>query len=123
MANREKLDEALKALQHALIFENKIKQDDFFFGGIAKAFEVAIEYAWKYFRSEAADAGLEVPSPRDAIKQAANLGLIDNLEEWLGLLKTKNIAVHDYIGLPKDEYLAQIKRFATLAGQIRTPKG
>ena len=120
MANtsKTKFTDAVRSLEHALSFESKITEDDFYFGGIAKAFETALEYAWKYFRAEALDAGLDVPSPREAIKQAANLGLIDNLDEWLGLLKTRNIAVHDYIGIPKDEYLLQIKLFAQLAQKV-----
>lgn len=116
--SRSKFEEAVRALEHALGFECKIQEDDFYFGGIAKAFETAIEYAWKYFRSEALDAGLDVPSPREAIKQAANLGLIEDLEAWLGLLKTRNIAVHDYIGLPRNEYLEQIKLFAKLSKKL-----
>lgn len=117
--SRTKFIDAVRSLDHALSFESKIAEDDFYFGGIAKAFETAIEYAWKYFRAEALDAGLDVPSPREAIKQAANLGLIDNLDDWLGLLKTRNIAVHDYIGLSRDEYLSQIKLFSLLAQKVR----
>jgi nucleotidyltransferase substrate binding protein (TIGR01987 family) len=115
---RLKFSESVKALEHALGFEQKISEDSFYFGGIAKAFESSIEYAWKYFRSEALDAGLEAPSPRDAIKQAGVLGIIDNVEEWLDLLKTRNYAVHDYIGISKDDYLRQIKRFAEMARRL-----
>lgn len=64
------------------------------------------------------DAGLEVPSPRDAIKQAAALGIIQDLEEWLGLLKTRNIAVHNYLGLSNEEYLEQIKKYIQLVRKI-----
>jgi nucleotidyltransferase substrate binding protein (TIGR01987 family) len=119
--SRDKLDQALAALEHALSFEGKVKTDAFYFGGIAKAFETAIEYAWKYFRGEAINAGFEVASPREAIKLAATIGIIDELDLWLGFLKTRNIAVHDYIGLPQDEYLEQIKLFATCAKKIKAP--
>lgn len=120
MKSKDNFVESLNSLDHAIIkFESKIVEDCFYFGGIAKAFETAIEYAWKYFRAEAIEAGLDVPSPRDAIKQAANLGLIENLDEWLGFLKTRNLAVHDYIGIPKEDYLKQIKKFLTLAKKVK----
>ncbi len=118
MGSKEKFRESFEALKHSLKYEKKISEDAFYFGGIAKAFETSIEYAWKYFRLEALEAGLEVHSPRDAIKQAANLDLIDELDEWLGLLKTRNIAVHDYIGISQDEYLGQIKKFVVLGERI-----
>jgi nucleotidyltransferase substrate binding protein (TIGR01987 family) len=122
-SSKVKFEQSLEDLRHALSFEPKAKEDLFFFGGIAKAFETAMEYTWKYFRSEAISAGFDVPSPREAIKLAANLGMIEDLEEWLGLLKTRNIAVHDYIGFPREEYLAQIKLFAQLSKKIRAPRG
>ena len=59
---KEKFNASLKALEHALNFEGKITEDSFYFGGIAKAFETAIEYAWKYFRYEALEAGLDSPA-------------------------------------------------------------
>ena len=121
--SKAKFEQSLEALRHALTFEVQASKDAFYFGGIAKAFETSIEYAWKYFRTEAVSAGFEVPSPREAIKLAANLGMIDDLEAWLGLLKTRNIAVHDYIGFPREEYLSQIKIFADRASKIRAPRG
>ena len=121
--SKVKLEQSLEALRYALTFESKASQDPFYFGGIAKAFETAMEYSWKYFRTEAISAGFDVPSPREAIKLAANLGMIEELDSWLGLLKTRNIAVHDYIGLPQEEYLAQIKLFAEMAKRIRPSRG
>ena len=121
--SKVKFEQSIEALRHALTFESKVSQDRFYFGGIAKAFETAMEYAWKYFRAEAVGAGFDVPSPREAIKLAAHLGMIEELDTWLGLLKTRNIAVHDYIGLPQEEYLAQIKVFAEVAKRIKEPRG
>lgn len=121
--SKAKFEQSLEALRHALTFETQASSDPFYFGGIAKAFETSIEYACKYFRTEAISAGFEAPSPREAIKLAANLAMIDDLDAWLGLLKTRNIAVHDYIGFPREEYLSQIKIFAYLASRIRAPRG
>jgi nucleotidyltransferase substrate binding protein (TIGR01987 family) len=115
----EKLKKALADLEHALSFEKKAIKDGFYYLGIAKAFEIAFEYAWKYFRNESTEAGFEVVSPRDAIKYAGSLKLIDDVELWLTFLKARNVAVHDYLGLTPDEYLTMVKRFAAAAAKLK----
>jgi len=123
MSSVEKFKAALKALSHALEFEKQARKDDFYYGGIAKAFEVAIEYAWKYFRAEVVASGLEAPSPRDAIKSAGKIGIIDDVEAWLEFLRIRNIAVHDYLGVTQDQYLASIQKFLVLARKVNSRKG
>lgn len=107
----EKLKQAITDLKHALSFEKKIAEDSFYFSGIAKNFETCFEYAWKYFKQRAIEDGLEAFSPRDAIKMAGRLNLIDDVEKWLGFLEDRNEAVHDYMGISDEEYLKTIKSF------------
>ncbi len=107
----EKLSASIAALEHALSFEKEAKKDPFFFSGIVKSFEVCFEYAWKHFKREADGRGLEVYSPKDAIRVAGQLGLIEDVERWLGFLTDRNFAVHDYIGISNEEYLKTIKAF------------
>lgn len=45
MNNKEKFKQSFAALENAMKYEHKIADDDFYFGGIAKAFETSIEYA------------------------------------------------------------------------------
>ncbi len=119
MTENDKFKNSILALKHALEFESKAYKDDFYYGGIAKAFEVTLEYSWKVFRKEVLDAGLEAPSPRDAIKQAGKINLIDDVEKWLRYLKIRNIAVHDYLGLTKEAYLNEIKDFLSEVQKIK----
>ena len=106
-----KLKEVAAALEHALSFERMIEQDEFYAGGIAKAFEVALEYAWKYLKHRVNSEHLEAYSPREAIKLAGSIMLIDDPEFWLRCLDARNLAVHDYIGISRKDYLRLIKRF------------
>ena len=106
-----KLDETAAALEHALSFEHLIKSDEFYAGGIAKAYEVALEYSWKYLKQRADIEHLEAYSPREAIKLAGRIGLIDDVEFWLRCMDARNLAVHDYIGISREDYLLLIKRF------------
>ena len=116
----DKLAQAVAALEHALEFEQQAGEDRFYFAGIAKCFEICLEYAWKEFRRAAVAEGLEVYSPREAIKTAGRLGLVDNVEQWLGFLEDRNTAVHDYLGISDADYLETIKAF--LAEVRRLPR-
>ncbi len=111
MTTQEKLQQAMVDLDRALSFEKEALKDRFYYGGIAKAFELAMEYSWKYLKAEALDAGLEANSPRDAIKQAGVLGIIKDVEKWLKFLRIRNIAVHDYLGVSQEDYLNAAREF------------
>jgi len=107
----KKFRDSISSLEHALEFEKECKKDRFYFAGISKCFEVCLEYAWKYFRQCAADEGLKVYSPKEAIKTAGRLELIENVEVWLDFLNTRNIAVHDYLSVSDEDYLDIVKKF------------
>lgn len=109
--NDEKLKQAIHNLEHALSFEGRIAEDGFYFSGIAKNFESCLEYAWKYFKRMAQKEGIEPYSPRDAIKAAGKIGLIDDVEKWFDFLDDRNDAVHDYMGISDEDYLKTIKEF------------
>jgi len=107
----KKFKESIDALEHALTFLDKAKKDNFYTSGIAKKFEICFEYAWKFFKQKANEEGLEAFSPKETIKIAGRLGLINNVEKWLDFLEDRNIAVHDYLGMPEDKYLKTIQEF------------
>lgn len=109
--DNQKLLDSIESFEHALSFQKKIKEDSFYFLGLAKAYEICLEYCWKYFKKTAEDEGLEAFSPREAIKLAGRLEIIDSVESWLRFLEIRNRAVHDYIGVPSDEYLKTINEF------------
>jgi nucleotidyltransferase substrate binding protein (TIGR01987 family) len=103
MAIDAKLSQAIADLEHALDFEKQAQKDTFYMRGIAKSFEICLEYAWKYFKRCAQDNGLEAFSPKESIKMAGRLKLIDNVELWLDFLTDRNFAVHDYQGIDEQE--------------------
>jgi nucleotidyltransferase substrate binding protein (TIGR01987 family) len=115
---KDKFQQALHELQHAFSFEKQSKKDSFYFSGIAKCFEVALEYAWTYLKELAESEGLEVTSPKDAIRKAGQIGVISDVEMWLKFLEARNIAVHDYLGLPQGKYLEQARLFLQEAGKL-----
>lgn len=107
----EKLAKSVNELEHALNFAKKAEDDGFYYAGISKCYEICLEYAWKYLKRRAIDESLEVFSPKDAVRAAGQLKLIDNVEKWLDFLVDRNLAVHDYLGISRDDYLKTIRSF------------
>lgn len=108
---QDKLLNSIKELENAMRFADKIVEDKFYFSGISKCYEVCLGYAWKFFKKRAIDEGLEIYSPKDAVKAAGRLKLIDNVEKWLDFIEDRNLAVHDYLGVSNEDYLNTIRAF------------
>lgn len=107
----KKLEKSIQDLERALTFEKEAKTDTFYMAGIAKCYEICLEYAWKYFKRMATEEGIEVFSPKEAIKMAGRLKIIGDVEKWLEFLAERNMAVHDYLGVSDQEYLETIHEF------------
>jgi nucleotidyltransferase substrate binding protein (TIGR01987 family) len=107
----KKLFESLSLLGSAIGDHKKNPKNTVIFAGLSKAFEITFEYSWKYLKRAAESAGLEVYSPRDAIKAGAQLGLIDDLELWNSFINTRNLSVHDYIGLSDKQFFPLVIQF------------
>lgn len=88
----EDLSKALQRLKEAAGLENiPIHQD-----ASIQRFELTFELAWKVLREIEKQEGLQVVSPRDAIRKAADIGLIENPEEWFTFLEARYLSVHTY---------------------------
>lgn len=71
-------------------------QNDLDRDGVIKRFEFTFELVWKAIQEYAQFSGLEVVSPRDAFRVAADLKLIENPEDWFVFLKDRNETTHLY---------------------------
>ena len=69
--------------------------------GIIQFFEMTFELAWKVLKDYLESEGYMVKSPRETVKQAFQIGLIDNGHIWIDALSNRNLATHTY-----DEELA-----------------
>ena len=107
----DKLRESIEHLQQSLQFFDKAKEEHVFFSAISKNFEVCMEYAWKYLQKKITDSGIDAPSPREAIKLAGRLNLIDDVESWMNFLEERNRSVHDYLGVTPEQYPRMIQDF------------
>lgn len=69
--------------------------------GIIQFFEMTFELAWKVLRDYLEAQEYLVKSPRETVKQAFQIGLIDNGHVWMDALSNRNLTTHTY-----DEELA-----------------
>lgn len=70
--------------------------------GIIQFFEMTFELAWKVLKDYLESEGYIVKSPRETVKQAFQIGLIENGHIWIDALANRNLTTHTY-----DEELAQ----------------
>ena len=69
--------------------------------GIIQFFEMTFELAWKVLKDYLEAQEYLVKSPRETVKQAFQIGLIDNGHVWMDALSNRNLTTHTY-----DEVLA-----------------
>ncbi len=103
------LQKSIKSLDEALSSKDI---DDIQFDAICKRFEVCFEYTWKHLKRKSNEAGQEVYSPKDALKEGVKLKFIDNVDLWMDFLQERNLSVHNYYSSDPHETLKVIKKFA-----------
>ncbi len=64
--------------------------------GFIQFFEATIELSWKLLKDYLEAEEYIVKSPRDAVKQAFAIELIDDGDLWLAALADRNLSVHTY---------------------------
>jgi len=115
----KKLDQAINNLEIAIKESDQLASPVIANASISKCFEVALEYAWKFFKRRIESDGMEIYTPKDAIRAAASIGLIDNPELWISFIDNRNLSVHDYLGIEDKEYLESIKVFLRECKRLR----
>ena len=64
--------------------------------GIIQFFEMTFELAWKVLKDYLESEGYIVKSPRETIKQAFQIGLINDGYIWMEALTVMNLTTHTY---------------------------
>lgn len=63
---------------------------------IIKAYEMSFELAWKTLQDYLRHQGQNPAGPRDALKAAFSLGILDKGHIWIEMLDQRNTLVHIY---------------------------
>lgn len=105
---------AIVRLSEALTLEStRINKD-----ATIQRFEFSFELAWKVMKSIAFEKGMEVISPKDSIRSAAQLGLIEDVERWFDFLDARNNSSHIYSEEMADAIYELIKEFLPAAEKL-----
>ena len=90
----EDFSRAVSKLHAAL--EKDIAADELYLDGLIQRFEFCFELAWKLMKAFLDYEGIEVNSPRSAIRKAFQTELIVDAEAWLDMLEKRNLSSHTY---------------------------
>lgn len=115
----KKVDRAVLDLIASMKFYKKAGGDEpAAFLAVAKAFEVATEYAWKELKRRLEEKGVaDTYAPKDVIRKAAQVGILDNAENWLNYIDARNDSVHDYYSMTELEYVELAGKFIRDTGK------
>lgn len=110
MTERVKLEELKSAFLRLKDGFGKV-ENDLDRDGVIQRFEFTFELVWKAIQEYARLSGLEVVSPKDAFRVAADLKLIENPEDWFTFLKDRNETTHLYSEDQAREIFSHIPNF------------
>ncbi len=110
------LSQALSRLKEAVALPpTRIHKD-----ATIQRFEFCFELSWKLLQNINTSNGLTEYGPKNSIRSAAQLGLIDDPDGWIDALNKRNLTVHTYLESVADEVYAKAKEFVTLADKLLT---
>jgi nucleotidyltransferase substrate binding protein (TIGR01987 family) len=78
--------------------------------GIIQFFEMTFELAWKVLKDYLEAQGYDVKSPRETIKQAFQIGLIEEGHAWIEALSKRNLTTHTYDEAFAQKFVEEIKQ-------------
>mgnify|MGYP001233739368 CR=1 FL=1 len=99
----ERLGEALREPESDIVRDAAIQR-----------FEFSFELFWKALKARADDEGLRVVSPREALRAAFQLSLLDDDEQVFQMLEDRNRTSHLYNAVMAEEVFARLPGYHAL---------
>jgi len=78
--------------------------------GIISAFQFTFELSWKTLKDYLESRGVDAKTPRDAIKEAFSIEIINDGKIWLQMLDSRNIFAHVYDNNQAKSHLQSIRK-------------
>ncbi|MCX7115857.1 MAG: HI0074 family nucleotidyltransferase substrate-binding subunit [Gammaproteobacteria bacterium] len=86
--------------------------------GAIQAFEFCYELAWKILKRVLNKKGVDVASPRDTFRTAAQNHLLNNLEAWFDFQVKRNLTAHAYNEVTMEEVIVSLPLFSVELQQL-----
>jgi nucleotidyltransferase substrate binding protein (TIGR01987 family) len=80
-------------------------------------FEFTFELFWKSLKAYAEESGVEAFSPRDSLRVAFQLGVIQESPEWFRMLEDRNLTSHTYNEATADTIYSHLPTYTHLIRQ------
>lgn len=78
--------------------------------GVIQAFEYTHELAWKTLKDFLESRGnTDIYGSRDATKKAFSLGIVEDGDIWMQMMKSRNLTSHTYDESRADEIISLVK--------------
>jgi nucleotidyltransferase substrate binding protein (TIGR01987 family) len=88
----EDLEKSVARLEEAASLDSTVIHQD----ATIQRFEFTFELAWKLMQEIGKESNRDMYGPRNSIREAAQLGLIDDPQVWFDFLEARNLTVHTY---------------------------
>ncbi len=110
-----------KALAQLTKFIDKGDLNELEEQGLIQAFEYTHELAWNLLRDYLRDQGTQnINGSKDAVRAAFRVGLIEDGETWMDMIKDRNRTSHTYNQVTAEAIATNIKtRFFALFVELR----
>lgn len=105
----EKFQKALLSLD--AIYMKPVMPDRANIDATIQRFEFTFELSWKFLKDYFLEKGLQLNYPKEVIKEAFSVGIIDNEKVWLLMLSDRNMTSHTYDEKLADEIYGRIKTY------------
>jgi len=102
----ENLKQAFSRLEAACAQE---KYSELELAGLVQTYEFTFELCWKTLKDLLTLEGYEVNSPRETLRKAFEMSLIDDADRWLNALDSRNLLSHVYDEQTAKQALSWIK--------------
>lgn len=105
----EKFKKALISLES--IYLKPLQEDRSNIDATIQRFEFTFELAWKFLKDYFSERDIELNYPKEVIKEAFHVNLIDNEDAWIKMLKDRNMTSHTYDEKLADEIYTRIRLY------------
>ena len=105
----EKFQKALISLES--VYLKPMQEDRTNIDATIQRFEFTFELSWKFLKEFFFERGLDLNYPKEIIKEAFSVNLIDDEGLWIKMLRDRNMTSHTYNEKLADEIFSRIKLY------------
>lgn len=100
------------------IYLKPITDDRAYIDATIQRFEFTFELAWKFLKEYFAGKGIILNYPKEVLKEAFAIGIINDEDLWIYMLADRNMTSHTYDEKLADEIYKRIRNYVLLIKEL-----